>query len=480
MPLDARPPALTNTEAEQSVLGCVLYDNSAWERIEGLDPHHFAIGFHAELWRILSDMIGKGLLAEPVLLTDKLAAHPAFEELGGIRYLADMVDHAPPAVNAADYARVIIELAISRELARIGGEITEEAASPELSAAEKIEGAEQRLFTLAETGSSETGLKAFGHYLAGAIELAAEAYERDGKLSGLSTGLNDLDRKLGGLHPSDLLILAARPSMGKSSLAVNIAFNVARRYAYEAQKDGARKTVAGGVVAFFSLETSGDQVGLRIIADVGEVPSDRIRRGDIGPLEFMRVRDAATELQEAPLYIDDTGAITLAKLRARARRLKRTVGLDLIVVDYLQLMGTGSRRGEGRVQEVTEITGGLKALAKELHVPVVACAQLSRQVESRDDKRPQLADLRESGSIEQDADVVMFIYREAYYLGRAEPKAGDPKHHDWVTQMEVCRHQADIIIAKQRHGPIGTVKLRFDENLTRFSDPAREERYGGN
>jgi len=308
--------------------------------------------------------------------------------------------------------------------------------------------------------------------------MAAEAYSRDGGLAGLSTGLIDLDKLLGGMHPSDLVILAARPSMGKSALATNIAFNAAKNYAWEPQPDGTRKTVNGGVVAFFQLEMSSEQLAMRLLAEVSGVPSDRIRKGEIDASEFGQIRDAAIEIQEAPLFIDDTGGISIAQLAARARRLKRTAGLDLIVVDYLQLVTASDRnRNDNRVQEVSEITQGLKALAKELSVPVLALAQLSRQVENREDKKPQLADLRESGSIEQDADVVMFIYREAYYMSRTEPREGTPEHLTWQEDMDKVRHLAEVIIGKQRHGPIGTVKLHFNENLTKFGNLAREGRF---
>jgi replicative DNA helicase len=305
--------------------------------------------------------------------------------------------------------------------------------------------------------------------------MAAEAHSRDGGLAGLSTGLIDLDQKIGGLHPSDLIIIAARPSMGKSSLAANIGFDVARNYAWEPQPDGTKKTVRGGVVAFFSLEMSADQLALRLLAEVSGVSGDRLRKGEIDAMEFGRVRDAAIEIQDAPFYIDDTGGISLAKLTARARRLKRTVGLDLLIIDYLQLITMGnSSRQENRVQEVSAITQGLKALAKELSIPVIALAQLSRQVENREDKKPQLADLRESGSIEQDADMVMFIYRESYYLSRLEPREGTEEHFKWQEQMDQVRGLAEIVIGKQRHGPIGTVKVSFNEDLTKFGNLARD------
>ena len=310
--------------------------------------------------------------------------------------------------------------------------------------------------------------------------MTAEAFSREGGLAGISTGLIDVDQKLGGLHKSDLLILAGRPSMGKTALATNIAFHVARNYAWEPQPDGSRKTVNGGVVAFFSLEMSAEQLAMRMLADVSGVSSDRLRKGEIDQAEFARVRDGALEIQNSPFYIDATGGLSISKLTARARRLKRSVGLDLIVVDYLQLLttgGDGGRHNENRVQEVSQITMGLKSLAKELAVPVLALSQLSRQVESREDKRPQLSDLRESGSIEQDADAVMFVFREAYYLGRAEPREGTPDHLEWQERMDQIRHVAEVIIGKQRHGPIGTVKLHFNDDTVRFGNLAREGRF---
>ncbi len=475
-PVPARPPS--NLEAEQALLGAILFDNAAYERIgDALKAPHFYEPFHQRLFAAMEEHIRKGQLAEPIVLVERFRRDPAFEELGGLRYLADLVDRAPPAANAADYARVIHDLALRRELIRLGGEISVQATSdPENSAKDQIEQAEQQLYALAETGASSTGFMTLAEALRGAVDMAAEAYSRDGGLAGLATGLIDLDKMLGGLHSSDLLILAARPSMGKSALATNIAFHVARNYAWEPQVDGSKKTVNGGVVAFFALEMSAEQMAMRLLAEVSGIPSDKIRKGEIDASEFGQIRDAALEIQEAPLFIDDTGGIALAQLVARARRLKRTTGLDLIVIDYLQLIITGGR-SDNRVQEVSEITQGLKALAKELDVPVLALAQLSRQVENREDKKPQLADLRESGSIEQDADVVMFIFREVYYKSRTEPREGTPEHLAWQEDMDKIRHIAELIIGKQRHGPIGTVKLHFDENITKFGNLAREGRF---
>src|SRR5690606_29131889 len=369
-----------------------------------LQARHFYEPFHARLFAAIEGFVRKGQLAEPILIAEQFARDPAFEELGGVRYLADLVDRAPPAANAPDYARAIYDLALRRDLIRIGGEIAAEAAhgSTDKSARDQIEAAEQQLYNLAETGGVSQGFVPFAEALRGAVAMAAEAHARDGGLAGISTGLIDLDQKMGGLHPSDLIILAGRPSMGKTALATNIAFHVARNYAWEPQPDGTRKTVSGGVVAFYSLEMSAEQLAMRLLSESSGVSSDRLRKGEIDAVEFGRVRDAALEIQESPLYIDATGGLSIAKLAARARRLKRMAGLALIVVDYLQLVtGGDSRKSDNRVQEVSMITQGLKALAKELSVPIIALSQLSRQVEQREDKKPQLSDLRESGSIEQ-------------------------------------------------------------------------------
>ncbi len=477
-PIDQMP---CNVEAEQALLGVLLYDNGAYERLsDALQARHFYEPFHGRLFAAIEDSVRRGALADPNLIKDRFLRDPAFEELGGVRYLANLVDNAPPAANAADYARTIYDLALRRDLIRIGGDIAATATTDgERPARDQIETAEQQLYTLAESGSASTGFVPFADALHGAVEMAAEAFSRDGRLAGVSTGLIDLDQKLGGLHPSDLLILAGRPSMGKTALATNIAFHVARNFAFEVEPDGSKKTVNGGVVAFFSLEMSAEQLAMRLLAETSGVSSDRLRKGEIDQSEFSRVRDAALEIQNSPLFIDATGGLSIAKLTARARRLKRTSGLDLIVVDYLQLV-TGSDMGANanRVQEVSQITQGLKALAKELSVPIIALSQLSRQVENREDKRPQLSDLRESGSIEQDADAVMFVYRESYYLGRAEPDVKDQaKHFEWQERMDEARGKAEVIIGKQRHGPIGTVRLAFNDDITKFGNLARSDRY---
>jgi replicative DNA helicase len=329
---------------------------------------------------------------------------------------------------------------------------------------EQIEALERKLYELATVGDTGSGFKPFSASLTGAIGMAEAAYRRSSHISGVTTGLRDLNRKLGGLQPSDLLILAGRPSMGKTSLATNIAFNAAQAYADSNGKEGAS-------VAFFSLEMSAEQLATRILAEVSEVPSEKIRKGEVRDVEFRRFVEASQRLASIPFYIDDTAALSIAQVRTRARRLKRQFGLGLIVIDYLQLLrGSGGKASENRVLEISEITRGLKALAKELAVPVLALSQLSRAVEQRDDKRPQLSDLRESGTIEQDSDVVMFVFREEYYIERKQPGIGTPEHDAWKAEMERAHNIAEVIIGKQRHGPVGTVELAFQGEFTKFSD----------
>ncbi|RZJ47443.1 MAG: replicative DNA helicase [Brevundimonas sp.] len=470
-----------NLEAEQALLGSIMFDNGVMERLpESLRSAHFFEPFHQRLFDACQSSIGQGMVAEPTVLMSLFKEDPAFAEFGGLRYLADLVDHAPPSANARSYARDVIDLALRRDLIRIGGEIAFDARDPASSATDHLGAAETALFTLAETGETAKGVASFSDALSGAIAMAEAAYKRDGQLTGLSTNLTDLDAKLGGLHPSDLLILAGRPSMGKTALATNIAFNVARSYRFE-EDPGAphgRKTVDGGRVFFGSLEMSKEQLALRIASDFTGISNDRIRKGQIDAREMSLLHDAKSEIASIPLHIDETGGIHIAKFCARARRQHRKTGLDLIVVDYLQLLTTDHAKGGNRVQEVSAITGALKALAKELGVPIIALSQLSRQVESREDKRPMLSDLRESGSIEQDADCVMFVYREAYYLGRAEPKPGSAQHLEWTEKLQHAQGQAEVIIGKQRHGPIGTVRLSFDDETTRFGNLAHNDNYG--
>jgi len=464
-----------NLDAEQALLGAILFDNETYNRITPkLQARHFYDPAHGRIFDACAAKIAVGSLADGVTLREQFTRDGGLAEIGGATYLLTLLENAARlTVHAQEYAELVYDLALRRELIRVGGEITDLAENPpdNADASDIIEEAERTLFSLAETGSSSSGLSPFSRALATSIEAAAAAYENKSDVSGLATGFMDLDQKLGGLHKSDLLILAARPSMGKSSLAVNIAYNVA--YArLKAQREGFEEARnKGGVVAFFALEMSADQLAMRLLSDFTSIESDRIRRGKIEKHEYEKLAEASVELQALPLHIDDQGGISISALQARCRRMQRTTGLDLIVVDYLQLITASTRASSsGRVQEVSEITMGLKTLAKDLRVPVLALAQLSRAVEQRDDKRPQLSDLRESGSIEQDADVVMFIYREDYYLERQEPREGSEDHYDWQRRMDEARNTADVIIGKQRHGPIGTIKMHFDPRYTRFGN----------
>jgi replicative DNA helicase len=393
------------------------------------------------------------------------------------QYLARLAAEATTIINAQDYGRTIYELALRRDLIRIGEDMVNVAfdAPVDFAPRAQIEDAERRLYELAETGRYDGGFQRFSQALTVAVDMAAKAFQRDGKLSGIATGLRDLDIKMGGLQPSDLVIVAGRPGMGKTALATNIAYNIAKAHRAEVQADGTMKSINGGIVGFFSCEMSAEQLATRILAEQTGIASSTIRRGGITETDFEKIRNYSIELQSLPLYVDETGGLSISQLTARARRLKRQKGLDLIVVDYIQLLqGSGKRGNDNRVQEVTEITTSLKALAKELNVPVIALSQLSRQVESRDDKRPQLSDLRESGSIEQDADVVIFVFREEYYLANKEPRIGTPEYEKWQLDMSLVHGKAEVIIGKQRHGPTGTVELSFEGQFTRFSDLAQE------
>jgi replicative DNA helicase len=469
-----------NIEAEQALLGAILVNNEALYRVSDfLEPRHFFEPVHQGIYEIAGSLIRVGKIANPVTLKTFLPADVDIAGLTVSQYLARLAAEATTVINAEDYGRTIYDLFIRRSLIVIGEEMVNVAfdAPVDFAPREQIEDAERRLYELAETGKYDGGFQRFASALTSAVDMAARAYQRDGRLSGLATGLHDLDRMMGGLQHSDLVILAGRPGMGKTSLATNLAYNIARAWRGDVRPDGHIDTVNGGIVGFFSLEMSAEQLATRIISEQTEIPSYRIRRGEIEPSDFDRIAAVAREMEAIPLYIDETGGLSIAQLAARARRLKRQRGLDLLVIDYLQLLQGSSRRAaEGRVQEVTEITTGLKALAKELNVPILALSQLSRQVENRDDKRPQLADLRESGSIEQDADVVLFVFREEYYLKNKEPRAGSDEHFKWQTDMEAVHGKAELIIGKQRHGPTGTVQLQFKADVTRFSDLADESR----
>jgi len=468
--------APNNIEAEQALLGAMLVNNDAFYRVSDfLKPVHFYEPLHRKIFEVAGDIIRMGKIANTITLKTFLPADQKVGELTVAQYLARLAAQAVTIINAEDFGRAIYDLALRRALITIGEDMVNIAydAPLDMPPQTQIEDTERRLFELAETGRYDGGFQSFNDAVALAIDMAGAAFERDGHLSGISTGIQSLDNKMGGLQRSDLIILAGRPGMGKTSLATNIAYNIAASYDPEYLPDGSVKAKNGGVVGFYSLEMSSEQLATRIISEQTEVSSSKIRRGDITEADFEKLVACSQMMQKVPLYIDQTGGISIAQLAARARRLKRQRGLDVLVVDYVQLMTGSKKAGENRVQEVTEITTGLKALGKELNVPIVALSQLSRQVESRDDKRPQLSDLRESGSIEQDADVVLFVFREEYYVKNQEPRdPDDPKYAEWEATFEKVKGTADVIIAKQRHGPTGTVKLAFQAEFTRFADLA--------
>ena len=462
-----------NIEAEQALLGALMVNNDVFDRVASVvNESHFYDPVHGRIFEVASRRIQKNALASPVTLKAFMEDDEGLQELGGPAYLVRLAGASISIFAAKDYAQLIYDLAIRRDLIAIGEEISAKAGSVDVESEPKdqIVDAEQMLYQLGEQGNVDSGFKSFLRALHSAVDIANAAYQREGGMSGISTGLIDLDKKLGGLHPSDLLILAGRPSMGKTALATNIAFNIAKAYKKGIKPDGTEGAIDGGVVGFYSLEMSSEQLAARILSEASEVPSEQIRRGEMTEEEFRRFVEAAKDLETCPLFIDDTPALAISTLAARARRLKRQHGLDVLIIDYLQLVRPATAK-DSRVNEVSEITQGLKAIAKELNIPVIALSQLSRQVENRDDKRPQLSDLRESGSIEQDADVVMFVYREEYYKEREKP--GD---HDiegmmrWQEEMGLIHGKAEVIIGKQRHGPIGSIDLSFEGQFTRFGN----------
>jgi replicative DNA helicase len=472
------PPS--NMMAEQALLGALLANNRAYERVsEFLTPEHFVDPIHGRIYQSIARRIEAGQLADSVMLKAEFEHSGMLEEVGGTAYLAQLNAAMVGIINAGEYGRAIHDAWLRRELIEIGETVVNNAfgAVAELDGAQQIEAAEQSLFQLATDGAVAGGFVSFERVLTKAIQGAERAFKRTGHVSGLTTGLRDLDTKMGGLHASDLVILAGRPGMGKSALATKIAFGAAKELLAQARASDAN-ALPKHCVGVFSLEMSAEQLGTRLLSEESLVSSDRIRRGDISQRDFDKFVQVSREIAALPIEIDDTPAITLSALRTRARRLKRTKGLSLIVIDYLQLMRPAAgTRPENRVLEIGQLTQGLKAIAKELEVPVLALSQLSRAVESREDKRPQLSDLRESGTIEQDADVVMFIYRDEYYLEQKMPKPSafeQDKYQraleDWQRQMTEAHNQADLIIAKQRHGPTGTIQLFFEAEFTRFAD----------
>jgi replicative DNA helicase len=473
------PPS--NLEAEQALLGALLANNKAFERVsEFLSPEHFADPIHGRIFQAIARRCEAGQIADPVMLRAEFEHSGVLEEVGGTAYLAQLLGAMVGIINAGDYGRAIHDAWIRRQLIDIG-EVTVNRAfgsEPELNGIAQIEAAEQTLFDLATKGGAEGGPITFEKALIAAIEIAATAHRNQGSVSGLDTGLRDLNKKMGGLHPSDLIILAGRPGMGKTALATKIAFGAAKALLANARRDNPN-AMANKSIAIFSLEMSSEQLATRLLAEEARVSADRIRRGEISTKDFDNFVAVSRDIAQLPLLIDDTPALTLSALRTRCRRLKRTNGLGLVVIDYLQLMRPAAgTKPENRVLEISQITQGLKAIAKELAVPVLALSQLSRAVESREDKRPQLADLRESGTIEQDADVVMFVYRDEYYMQQKEPKLiafeNETKFHDahqkWQSDMESVYNKAELILAKQRHGPTGKIDLFFEGEFTRFAD----------
>ena len=460
----------SNLEAEQALLGSIMINNDIIDEVSTLvSSNIFYDPAHVKIYEVIEALNNKGMIANPITLKNYFEKDNMLNEVGGTEYLVKLTRFSGSSKQAIDYAKIIHEMYLRRELVQISDKLTTDtlnANSQEQNAENIIESTEKSLFDLAERGSFSQSFLKFNQALDQTIEMATLAMQSDQGIVGVPTGLKDLDEKLGGLHKSDLVILAGRPSMGKTALATNIAYHAAKKIHENGEKTS---------VAFFSLEMSSEQLSTRILSEQARIQSNEIRRGKATEEELNRYIETSRNIYNLPLYIDETPAITIATLSNRARRMKRLFGLNLIVVDYIQLMRAPNSNGrnDNRVQEVSEITQGLKALAKELKVPVLALSQLSRAVESRDDKKPQLSDLRESGSIEQDADVVMFVYREAYYLENKQPKLGSIEHAEWQSKMNDVNGLADIILGKQRHGPTGTVKVEFEGIYTKFKDSSK-------
>jgi len=452
-----------NIEAEQSVIGSILVSNDILDDVSPIINYtKFYDPIHQKIFLAIENLISKGMLANPITLKNYFENDKNLIELEGHEYLVKITKFSTSLRQAIEYAKIIYDMHVRRELIKISETTIDNASNKniDLSGEKIIEESEKLLFDLAERGSFSKSFIKFDAALNQTIEMASRAFKSTEGIVGVPTGLTDLDDRLGGLHNQDLVIIGGRPSMGKTALATNIAFHAAKNI----QDKGLKSSVA-----FFSLEMSSEQLSTRILSEQSRIKSNDIRRGKISEEQFDKFIETSKNISELPLYIDETPAISIAALSNRARRIKRLYGLDMVVVDYIQLMKASNFR-EGRVQEISEITQGLKALAKELSVPVLALSQLSRAVEHRDDKKPQLSDLRESGSIEQDADVVMFVYREAYYLQGKEPRPATVEHAEWQAKMNDISHLAEIIIGKQRHGPTGNVMLEFEAMFTKFKD----------
>ena len=475
-----------NFDAEIAVIGCLLWDNKSYEKIaDFLIEDHFIDLNNKNIFKTIKRLLDKNILVTPITLKNYLEENDK-DSFDNYTYLNQIKDSAPSTQNAYQYARLLYDLHIKRSLIGIGKNIIQDTISNEedLEGINLIENAENDLYNLSQTGSSDRKYSLFGESLKKAIDVIDQSFKREGKIAGLPSGLKDLDKKLGGFHNSDLIIIAGRPSMGKTALGTNIAFNAAKKFKEKEDEFGNKTTIDGGKIAFFSLEMSSEQLATRVLAEQSKISGDKMRKAELNKEDFKKIAKVSSELENLNLVIDDNPILTIPSLRARARRLKRLYDIDMIIIDYLQLMsGSQNVKNDGRVQEISEITRGLKAIAKELNIPIIALSQLSRQVEQREDKRPLLADLRESGTIEQDSDVVMFIFRESYYLERMEPiKKPDEqndryneRHQRWRELCESRYNIADIIIAKQRHGPTGAIKTHFDPNFTKFSDLTRTE-----
>jgi len=476
---DAATPSLpANIEAEAGLLGALMLDNRLVEDIGlKLKPHHFHEDLHGRIYDAILKLTDKNMVANPVTLRPMFEADEAMKEVGGAGYLAGLTGSGATLIAAKDFAQQIYDLALLRSLIGVGRDMVESAldTSEEVAPLEQIEKAESELYKVAEQGGADGKAKSFAEATREALQTAERALNSGGHLSGITTGLESLNSKIGGLHKSDLIIVAGRPGMGKSALGTNIAFAAAQRFLRDAEDGIEAEKSVGAAAALFSLEMSADQLATRILAEQSGISSENLRMGKISKQEFRQLARAAAELEGLPLYIDDTPGLTIAALRARARRLKRQKGIGLVIVDYLQLLqGTGRNGNDNRVQEISEISRGLKQLAKELNVPVIGLSQLSRAVEQREDKRPQLSDLRESGSIEQDADIVLFIYREDYYLAAKQPADDHPDFAEWQEEMGRVYGLAEILVAKQRHGATGKVRVKFDSRITKFSDRTDE------
>ena len=454
----------SNIEAEQHLLGSVLVNNDIIDEIANIiNSEKFYDPIHIKIYEVIENLNTKGMIANPITLKNHFEKNSGLDDVGGVEYLVKLTRFSSSIKQAIDYAKIVHENFVKRELIQISHHIKDDTLNSDEDKSSDliIEDAEKLLFDLAERGSFSQSFMKFNLALDQSISMAEQAMKNDQGIVGVPTGLTDLDEKLGGLHKSDLVIIAGRPSMGKTALATNIAYHAAKNIQLKGSKSS---------IAFFSLEMSSEQLSTRILSEQSRIKSNDIRRGKATEEELGRYIETSRDIYDLPLYIDETPAITISTLSNRARRIKRLFGLNLIVVDYIQLMRTSSKRNDGRVQEISEITQGLKALAKELSVPVLALSQLSRAVEQRDDKKPQLSDLRESGSIEQDADVVLFVFREEYYEEKKQPKLGSIEHAEWQSKMSDIAGLAEILIGKQRHGPTGNIQVEFEGMYTKFKD----------